>query len=115
MAYDEYLADRISQILRDKQILFKEKEMMGGVCFMVDSKMCVCVIRDGLMARIGSQVYEEALKKEGCHKMNFVSKRPMKGFVYVDADGIDADEDLEYWIQLALDYNPMAKQTKKKK
>lgn len=113
MAYDKYLADRISQVLREKQIPFKEKEMMGGVCYMVDDKMCVGIIRDNLMARIGTEVYEEALTKDGCHKMDFTGK-PMKGFVYIDPDGIDRDEDLEYWIQLCLDYNPQAKRTKKK-
>jgi TfoX/Sxy family transcriptional regulator of competence genes len=114
MAYDEYLADRISQILREKQTLFVEKEMMGGVCFMVDGKMCVCISKDNLMARVGPEVYEEALKKEGCREMDFTGK-PMKGFVYVDPDAIDIDEDLEYWVQLCLNYNPKAKRTKKKK
>jgi len=113
MAYDKYLADRISQILREKQVLFTEKEMMGGVCYMVDKKMCVCISKDNLMTRIGPDIYKEALKKEGCHEMDFTG-RPMKGFVYIDPDGIDRDEDLEYWIQLALDYNPKAKRTNKK-
>ena len=113
MAYDEHLADRISRALQDKHILFVEKKMMGGVCFMVDGKMCVCITKENLMARIGPEVYEEALKKDGCHEMNFTGK-PMKGFVYIDPDGVDMDEDLEYWIQLALDYNPKAKRSKKK-
>ena len=41
MAYDEHLADRIQNILTDKNISFDEKKMMGGLTFMVDDKMCV--------------------------------------------------------------------------
>ncbi|MGC9342589.1 MAG: TfoX/Sxy family protein [Bacteroidales bacterium] len=52
MAYDEFLADRIRAALKDKQISFDEKKMMGGLCYMVDEKMCVGVIKDNLMARI---------------------------------------------------------------
>lgn len=40
--------------------------------------------------------------------------RPMKGFVYVEPDGIDMEEELEYRVQLCLDFNPMAKSSKKK-
>jgi hypothetical protein len=38
----------------------------------------------------------------------------MKGFVFVEPEGIDLDTDLEYWIELALEYNPKAKSSKKK-
>ncbi len=43
------------------------------------------------------------------------TKKPMIGYVYVEPEGIDMDEDLEYWIQLSLDFNPQAKSSKKKK
>jgi TfoX/Sxy family transcriptional regulator of competence genes len=76
--------------------------------------MCVGIIKDNLMARIDPEIYEEALQKEGCREMDF-TKRPMKGYVYVDPVATDMDEQLEYWIQLALDFNPKAKSSKKKK
>ena len=44
--------------------------------------------------------------------MNFTG-RSMKGFIYVSPDGIDTEEELEYWIQLCLDFNPLAKKSKK--
>jgi hypothetical protein len=46
--------------------------------------------------------------------MNFTG-RPMKGFVFIDAEVIDREDDLEHWIQLCLDFNPLAKSYKKKK
>ena len=81
---------------------------------MVDEKMCVGVVKDELMARIGIENYEDALKKEGCKEMNFTG-RAMKGYVFLSDDAIDLDVDLEYWLQLALDFNPLAKASKKRK
>ena len=112
MAYNEFLADRIRQSLHDRNIAFEEKKMMGGLCFMVDDKMCLGVVKDLLMARVGPVAYDEALDQPGAREMNFTGK-PMKGFVFVEEDGIDMDEDLDHWIELCLDYNPLAKSSKK--
>jgi len=110
--YDLHLADRISYQLKQKGIVFEEKKMMGGLCFMVDDKMCIGINKDEMMARIGPDLYEEALQEEGCKEMRF-TKRPMKGFVYIEARGIDSDADLEKWVQRCLDFNPLAKSSKK--
>ncbi len=114
MAYDEYLGERISAIFKTKSVQAVEKKMMGGLCFMVDDKMCIGIVKNELMARVGPEVYEECLSKSGCREMNFTG-RAMKGYVFVDAEAVDMDEDLSYWIQLAIDFNPFAKSSKKKK
>ena len=113
MAYDEFLADRIRDALKSRKISFEERKMMGGLCYMVDDKMCVGVVKDRLMARIDPDIYEEALLKPACHEMDFTG-RPMKGFVFVDPLGLDMDEDLDYWVELCLDFNPRAQSRKKK-
>ncbi len=114
MAYSEHLADRIRDTLRLKGIRPLEKKMMGGLCFMVEDKMCIGVVRESLMARIDPEIYDNALKKKGCRPMDFTG-RPMKGFVFVEQEGIDMDEELEYWVKLCLDFNPKAKSSKKKR
>lgn len=114
MGYDELLADRISQLLREKKVRFKEKKMFGGMCYMVNDKMCVGITNDELMARIHPDIYEKALKKKGAREMDFTG-RPMKGYIYISSDGTDKEKDLDYWVQLALDFNPLAKVSKKKK
>lgn len=114
MAYDEFLADRVRQCLAQSQTHFEEKKMMGGLCFMVNDKMCVGVVKNTLMARIGTDAYENALTKVGCKPMDFTG-RPMKGFVFIEPEGIDMEEDLSYWVNLCLDFNPLAKTSKKKK
>ena len=114
MAYNEFLADRMRQVLKEKNVAYEEKAMMGGLTFMVDDKMCVGIVKDNLMARIDPGIYESALQRKGCKEMDFTN-RPMKGFVFVEPEGTDLDEDLEFWIQLALDFNPRATSSKKKK
>ena len=113
MAYDEHLAERVKKVLKEKRVRFEEKRMMGGLCIMVKDKMCMGIEKHKLMARIGPDAYEAALKKKGCHEMNFTG-RPMNGYIYVDPKAIDLDSDLEYWVRLCLDYNPKAKSSKKK-
>jgi len=120
MAYDEFLADRIHKLMQEKKADYFAKKMFSGLVFMVDEKMC-CGIHfdkkrntDFLMARIGEEASVEGMKREGCHPMDFTG-RPMRGYVFVTPDGFDLDEDLEYWVDLALAFNPLAKASKKKK
>jgi TfoX/Sxy family transcriptional regulator of competence genes len=113
MAYDDHLADRIRRMFKEQRITYEDKKMMGGICFLVNDKMCLGVVKDNLMARIDPEVMDEALSKNGCREMDFTG-RPMKGFVFVGPEGIDMDQDLEYWMELAMEYNPRAKSSKKK-
>lgn len=113
MAFDELLADRIRNVLQEKNAAFSEKKMMGGLAFMVDEKMCVGVIKNSMTARIDPAIYEGAIAKPGCRPMDFTGK-PMKGWIYLEPEGVDMDDDLNYWAQLALEYNPKAKSSKKK-
>ena len=114
MAYDELLADRIRQSLKEKKAAFLEKKMFGGICFMVNDKMCIGVIKNDLMARIDPEHESQFLKDTGARPMDFTN-RPMKGYIYVNAEGTDMDDDLEKWVNRCLDFNPKANASKKKK
>src|SRR5215471_13366418 len=114
MAYDEVLAGRVSRFLEDKKCRYETKAMMGGLCFMVNGKMCVGVEKHRLMARIGPEAYEAALKRKGCRPMDFTG-RPMRGFVFVSKEGLKSDDDLDSWLELALAYNPKANRSARKK
>jgi hypothetical protein len=120
MAYDEYLADRIKNSLRDKKTSFEVMKMMGGLCFKVDDKMLCGIHIDKklghslLMARIGEEAYEGEIEKEACLPMDFTG-RPMRGYIFVTPEGFDMEDDLDYWLQRCLDFNPIAKASKKRK
>jgi TfoX/Sxy family transcriptional regulator of competence genes len=113
MAYDENLAARIREALEDTPNV-TEKNMFGGVCFMVNDKMCLGVLKDDMMCRIGLDHETEALEKPGCRPMDF-TKRPMKGYVYVDQEGMKTKKQMQYWVDLCLDFNKTAKSSQKKK
>lgn len=115
MPYNETLAQRVRDALIS-QPLVEEKKMMGGLVFMVNDKMCVGISKDDLMARIDPALREMALQKPGCREreMDFTG-RPMKSFVFIGLEGTTNDTDLDYWIQLALDFNSRAKSSKKPK
>jgi len=112
LAYNEQLAARLRQILKNQTLPVDEKRMMGGLTFMVNDKMCVGIVNDDLMARIAPEDYESALLKEGCRLMDFTG-RPMKGFVFLDSLATNSDQDLNYWVQLALTFNDRAKAYKR--
>jgi TfoX/Sxy family transcriptional regulator of competence genes len=76
MAYNEKLANRIREQLADLPNI-EEKEMMGGLIFMYNGKMCVGIIKDEMMCRIDPNFHETAIEKTGCRTMDF-TKRPMR-------------------------------------
>lgn len=120
MPWDIYLEDRINNILKTKGVNYFSKKMMGGLVFMVEEKMA-CGIHfdkkeqvDLLMARIGPDAVDSNLHRPGCRPMSFTG-RVMKGYVFITPEGYDMDEDLEFWIELCLVFNPLAKKSKKRK
>lgn len=113
MAYDEKLADRVREIISATHSITEEKRMFGGLCFMVDDKMCVGVESERMMVRLDPAISDEMVEKDGCTPMDFTGK-VMKGFVFVDSDMLRTRKQLNYWLQLALDYNPLAKASRKK-
>lgn len=114
MAYSEKLADRVREFIGETEKNIEEKKMFGGLCFMVNNKMCVGVREDSLMIRIDPSSYEAALEEEGVRPMEFTG-RAMPGFVYVDEDpGLNSKKKLKHWLERALAYNKIAKPSKKK-
>jgi TfoX/Sxy family transcriptional regulator of competence genes len=113
MAYNEKLADRVREMIALTHKNVEEKAMFGGLCFMVNEKMCVGVEKERLMVRLDPAKYDEAIEKEGCNPMDFTG-RIMKGYVFVDVDALHTNKKLQYWIMQALEYNKIAKASKKK-
>jgi TfoX/Sxy family transcriptional regulator of competence genes len=109
MAFSEYLADRVKQRLKSSGSVI-EKKMMGGLIFMVNDKMCIGIDKDKktgddrLMVRVGKVAYDNLLKKKGCKEMDFTGKA-MKGFLFVYPDGFDNENDLDFWVKKALEFN----------
>lgn len=109
MAFNETLSNRIREALANLPHV-TEKRMFGGVCYMVNNKMCMGVVGDDLMCRIGEDAYEAALERPGCREMTFTGK-PMRGYVFVSEDGFRTS--FREWVDLCLAFNPKAKASRK--
>ena len=102
MAYDEGLAERIREVLADNPEI-REKKMFGGLAFMLSGNMACGLIKEDLLVRVGPDNYEKVLSKPHARKMEFTG-RPMKGFVTVEAEGLEDDKMLKAWIKQGLEY-----------
>ncbi len=82
----------------------EEKRMFGGSCFLVGGNMVCGVTGDDLlMVRVGPDAYDKFLSFPHTREMDF-TKRPMKGFLYIDAPGVAADDDLTAWVDRGLTF-----------
>jgi TfoX/Sxy family transcriptional regulator of competence genes len=100
MAYDEALADRVRGVIGDDPRL-SERKMFGGLCLMVSGHMCVGIVGDELIVRVGPDGYPDALAQAHAREMDFTGK-PMKSMVYVRPKGYESDADLERWVETAV-------------
>jgi TfoX/Sxy family transcriptional regulator of competence genes len=102
MAFNEALAQRV----RDKLYPLtpaEEKKMFGGIAFMVSGNMTVGVLQDNLIVRVGLENYQASLRKSGADLFQPTGK-PMAGWIMVAPEGHRTDEELKYWIELALEF-----------
>jgi len=84
------------------------------LCFMVNDKMCVCLRDQDMLCRIGKEQAAIALENDNCRQMVHGS-RVMKDFVFVEAENLRLTKDFDHWISLCLQFNKIAKPSKKKK
>lgn len=114
MAYDVKLAARIREYLTNiKGLKIEEKKMFKGLSFMVNDKMCVNVSGRNLMCRFHPSLQQEVENRNGFETM-IMRGKILEGYCYVTPDGYKATKDFEYWMRLCLDFNPIAKSSKKK-
>jgi len=111
MPYSDNVAERIRERLSTLPNVI-EKVMMGGFTFMYNDKMCVGVIKDELMCRIDPELHENCVEKYGCRTMDFTN-RPMIGHILIDEYGMQSQQDFNFWIDLAIDFNSRVKSSKK--
>lgn len=100
MAFSESLADRIRSALRGRRGIV-EKKMFGGVGFLLSGNMCVGVWKTSLIARVGTDEYDDALQQPHVGEFD-ITGRAMRGWVMVEPEGIDDDQQLRRWIDLSL-------------
>ena len=102
MAYDVALAERIARLLNRRGHI-EQKQMFGGVCFLLRGNMCCGVAGNKLMVRVGPERYELVLRKLHAKPMDLTG-RPLRGFVFVRPQGLRGQKVLKAWVDLGLRY-----------
>lgn len=118
MAYNEELETRLATALHARNINVEQKRMFGGVCFMINKKMCLGVSKDFLMLRALDEHYEQLLHEPHIEPMIFGKKR-LHGFLFLEEGAWKKEKDLQRWIDLGLEFAEKgvvkSKSTKNKK
>jgi TfoX/Sxy family transcriptional regulator of competence genes len=102
VAYDEALADRVREVISTRAE-GSEREMFGGIVFMVAGNMACGVIDEDLIVRLGEEEAEKALEEDGVRPFDFTG-RPMKTTVYVSPERTADDTGLAEWVDAGADY-----------
>jgi TfoX/Sxy family transcriptional regulator of competence genes len=100
MAYSKALADEIRARIGSNPGL-TERQMFGGIAFMLHGNMAVGVSGEELMVRVGKEAHDEAISLPGARIFD-MSARPMRGWILVGSEGIASDADLDAWINRGI-------------
>ena len=77
--------------------------MFGGVGFLLNGNLLVGVWKDSLCVRLGPEQAEEALLQPYVKEFD-ITGRPMKGWVLIEPEGVQADDQLNGRIQRAVKF-----------
>ena len=102
MAYDEGLATRVREAIGDRPGLV-EKQMFGGLAFLVQGNMACGVRGEDLIVRLAADAAESVQDEPGVRPFDLTG-RPMKGWLLVAADGHADDDDLRRWVDRGVAY-----------
>jgi TfoX/Sxy family transcriptional regulator of competence genes len=103
MAYDEALAGRIRGLLASEPNVV-EKKMFGGLSFLVGGNMAVGASgQGGLLVRV-DPAESDALVASTPATLMEMGGRSMAGWLRVAPEHVDADGDLEEWVQRGVSY-----------
>ncbi|QIL89593.1 TfoX/Sxy family protein [Microbulbifer harenosus] len=100
MSYSEELVEKVRDLLQEKEGL-TEKQMFGGLAFMLNGNMACGVVGEELMVRVGPENYDNALSERYTRPMDYTG-RPLKGMVYVEEDAIA--ENLDGWVTKGAEF-----------
>jgi TfoX/Sxy family transcriptional regulator of competence genes len=100
MPYDEDLAARVRHSLHGTPGL-TERQMFGGITFLLHRHMCCGVINHDLVLRLGANDADQALAQPFTRPMDFTG-RPMNGYLYVAPGGTDTAAALNAWVTRAV-------------
>ena len=103
MAYDEALAERIRALLAGEEGV-TEKKMFGGLAFLIGGNMSVSASGQGGLLLRCEPAQTADLVQEPHASTAVMRGRAMEGWLRVDAEGVQSDEELRKWVVRAVGY-----------
>ena len=107
--YNEFFANNVRQRLANFEDV-EEKFMFNCLAFMVNGKLCIGIRLHEVFFRIDPNEVPDVIDRNGCSQMMH-GKISMKGYVMVENEALSSSE-LNFWMELALAYNPLARSSK---
>ena len=102
MAFDAALAARIRDSLARTHGV-EERKMFGCICFLLNGNALAGVWKDRLIARVGCDEAEAALREPHVRAFD-ITGRPMRNWVVVEPEGVEDDDQLNVWIGRATKF-----------
>lgn len=98
------LRERVRDLLDDRPM--REQPMFGGVSFMVEERLLVAAGRDGsLLVRVDPDRSAELLTRPGAEPARMGQRDMGPGWLRVEADGVESEDDLRSWLDVALEFH----------
>lgn len=91
----------------------EEKSMFGCLVFMVNGKMCLGVEDDELLVRLPPDTHDAVAEMPGLRPLS--PRGGMQGYFLVSPTAYATRAAWNHWVQAALDFNPQARATPKRK
>lgn len=96
----DHLIDRI-RLLVEHDPRIAEKRMFGGLSFLLNGHILIAARKDGsALLSVGKEHNDEALARPGTTQM-IHGGRVMRGFIFIDADALEDDDELGDWVRTA--------------
>lgn len=103
MAYDVELAERIRAVVQAEPGL-TERSMFGGLAFLIQGNMAVgASSQGGLLLRVDPAKAESLIHEPQVRRYE-MRGRQLDGWLRVDAEVVEGDDDLRSWVRHGVTY-----------
>lgn len=103
MAYSEAQAGRVRDLLAGQKALV-EKQMFGGIAFLLGGNMAAGVHGEDLIVRCEPAETETLLREPGAKPFSLSGKPSMAGWLLVAPEGCRTDAALKAWVGRGVAY-----------
>jgi TfoX/Sxy family transcriptional regulator of competence genes len=102
VAYDLKLAERVRKTLGERRGV-SEKELFGGLGFMVNGHMACGIIKRSLVVRVGPEQHDAAMRLDGAGPFKITGKSS-RGWILVRPGVLQSEASLRDWVDRGVHF-----------